>query len=361
MADDGGDSLPHVSKVRRARGPGRVNLIGDHTDYNLGLALPMAIGLFAEVSFAASDSPSMVVTSTAFDQPIELAVDPTRRGSGTARGDTISKLQPAWGRLIAAMIALCRPRSGGTLRIDSTVPVGSGLSSSAAVAVALAELFATPGPAVEVARLCQEAEHLAGVPVGIMDPLVCAGGRTGHALLVDFDTLATQDVALPLDVEVLVIDSGQPRTLGASGYATRVAECVAASRVIGPLGLASGQSLSSLTDPRLKRRARHVVTECLRTRECAVALDEGRVVEAGALMTESHRSLARDFEVSTPALDDLVEDLLSRPGVLGARMTGAGFGGAVVALARPGALDPSAIPLRAWLVEAVDGTVAARR
>jgi galactokinase len=229
------------------------------------------------------------------------------------------------------------------------------------VAVALAEVLTSRREAVEVARLCQEAEHLAGVPVGIMDPLICAGGREGHALLIDFSTLATQEVALPSELEVIVVDSGQPRTLGASGYATRVAECRSAARVIGPLGLASEESLSSLVDPLLRKRARHVITESRRTQECAVALGEGRVVEAGALMVESHLSLAHDFEVSTDRLDGLVEALVGRPGVLGARMTGAGFGGAVVALTRPGALDLSTIPEAAWRVEAVDGTVAVRR
>jgi galactokinase len=349
-----------VPRIRQARGPGRVNLIGDHTDYNLGVALPMAIGLGADISYAPDERPVIVVESSAFDQTVELSLD--LPGPGADLGDELAGPKPAWTGLVAAMISLCRPPSGGRLRIDSTVPVGSGLSSSAAVTVALAEVLSPGGSAIEVARLCQRAEHLVGVPVGLMDPLVCAGGQAGHAMLIDFDSLAvTTQVAIPAAMEIIVVDSGQPRTLADSGYATRVTECRSASRIVGPLGLASADDLSSVRDPLLRRRARHVISECRRTREFADALASGRGADAGALMVESHRSLADDFEVSTEVIDGLIEILLRRPGVLGARLTGAGFGGSVVVLARPGALGPSDLPGRAWRVEAADGTVAARR
>jgi galactokinase len=358
-----------VSKVRRARGPGRVNLIGDHTDYNQGVALPMAIGLGAEVSFTASADPVIVVESTAFPERVSVPLDTDPLGTvpldptppGNRPAIEVAAAGPAWSWLIAAMIALCRPPSGGILRIESTVPVGSGLSSSAAVAVAVCEVLTSRWPTEKVARTCQQAEHLIGVPVGIMDPLVCAGGRAGRALLIDFSTLSSHEVVLPREVEVIVVDSGVPRTLAASGYAARVAECRSAAQVIGPLGLASEGAVGRLGDPLLQRRARHVISECRRTRQCAVALSEGHLEVAGELMVESHQSLARDFEVSTLLLDQLVETLVGLPGVLGARMTGAGFGGTVVVLARRGAVDLAAIPGRVWPVEPVDGTVAARR
>ncbi len=343
-----------MATVRHARGPGRVNLIGDHTDYNRGLALPMAIGLGVEVAFAPSDRPDLAVTSDAFgpgaELPVDLAPDPA----------AIRELQPAWIRLTAAMVALARPASGGTLRITATLPVGSGLSSSAALSVALAEVFGVTGSPEVIAGLCRQAEHLVGVPVGAMDPLVCSGGRRGHALLIDFATLSLEPVPIPGDLEVVVVDSGERRALARSGYAARVAECEAAAALIGPLGAAGDDDLAGLRDPLLRRRARHVVTECRRVRACASSLRADDPVGAGALMLESHRSLAGDFEVSTPALDGLVADLASRPGVFGARMTGAGFGGCVVALGRPGALDPAGLGARAWRVEASDGTVAAR-
>jgi galactokinase len=158
----------------------------------------------------------------------------------------------------------------------------------------------------------------------------------------------------------LVVDSGQKRALREAPYAARVKECRAATDVIGPLGLAQPADLVALQDPMLRRRARHVVTECRRVRDVVEAFGANDMVLAGAVMTESHRSLAGDFEVSTPIVDALVERLLSTPGVLGARLTGAGFGGCVVALCRPGAADPSGLGATAWRVVATDGTVARR-
>ncbi len=343
-----------VVLTRRAKGPGRVNLIGDHTDYNAGLALPMAIGPGVTVTFTASTSRRVAVTSSLFDVDADLAIDLA------ANPATISAVEPAWARPIAALIALIRPAHGGTLVITTTLPMGAGLSSSAALGVALAEVVGTGGPPEEIARLCQLAEQLAGVPIGMMDPLVCAGGRAGHAMLIDFSTLTFRHVALPGDVDVVVVDSGQSRTLSTSAYAVRVAECERAASRIGPLGLADLGDLSDLRDPVLRQRARHVISECRRVRDTADALTAGDPVLAGRLLSESHRSLADDFVVSTPVLDDLVADLVARPGVLGARLTGAGFGGCVVALARPGALDPDRLGRPAWLVSASNGTVASR-
>lgn len=342
-----------MPQVRRATGPGRVNLIGDHTDYNLGLALPMAIGLGVSVEFTPTDLPHLAVSSTAFGTTVELPLDLS------ADPEVLGALEP-WARLVGAVAALARPTSGGNVDIHTTLPIGSGLASSAATAVALAEVFGVTGPPEVVARLCQEAEHRAGVPVGLMDPLVCAGGRRGHALLIDFSTLGTEQVRVPADVDIVVVDSGQRRTLRTSEYAARVLECEAAAAVIGPLGSADEEDIVGLRDSRLRRRARHVVSECRRVRQCAVAFDDDDLSTAGAAMTESHRSLSEDFDVSTPALDSLVGKLVARPDVFGARMTGAGFGGCVVALCRPGGIDVDEFPTPAWRVEACDGTAALR-
>jgi galactokinase len=331
-----------------------VNLIGDHTDYNLGVALPMAIDLGVTVEFAPSDAPDLVITSASFDQTVSIPLD------FDADEGRLAALEPPWARLIGAMVALARPEVGGTLHIEASVPVGAGLSSSAALCVALAEVFGVGGDPTVITRLCQEAEHRIGVPVGAMDPLVCCGARRGHALLIEFDSLAYHQVPLPEDADIIVVHSGLPRTLASSLYALRVAECEAAAAIVGPLGAADGTDLVGLRDPLLRKRGRHVVSECERVHACAAALTAGDMELAGALMIASHRSLADDFEVTTPELDSLVEMLSSQPGVFGARMTGAGFGGCVIALCRRDAVDPQALVKPAWKVAASDGTVAQR-
>ena len=197
-------------------------------------------------------------------------------------------------------------------------------------------------------------------PVGLMDPLVCAGARVGHALRIDFATGDTRDVPVPEGAEFVVVDSGVRRDLRTSAYATRVAECGAATAVVGPLGLAGPADLVGLRDPVLRRRARHVVTECARVDGFADALAGGDLATAGAVMDASHRSLADDFEVSTPALDSWWP-LRAHRGVHGARA----HRGRVRRLrggpGDPGALDPDGLGRPAWRVEAVDGTVTARR
>jgi galactokinase len=334
----------------RAIGPGRVNLIGDHTDYNQGLALPIAIDLATFVEFTPNQATRITFYSSAytagFSLPLLLPLDPT----------LIEAIEPTWGRLPGAMIALVRPERGGVVRIQSTVPMGSGLSSSASVAVALAQVFGASGPPLAIARICRQAESFSGVPVGLMDPLVCAGAKAGHASLIDFSTTSIEQVPIPDDAELVVVDSGRHRALRDTGYAARVAECQAAEVATGPLGKADQHDVDSFRDPLLKRRARHVVTECERVRSFATALERLDLAGAGALMTESHRSLADDFEVSTPELDTLVDHLSSIDGVYGARMTGAGFGGCVIALTRPGAIAVREIPTLAWKVVASNGT-----
>jgi galactokinase len=335
--------------ARRATGPGRVNLVGDHTDYNRGLALPIAIDLRTTVEFTPTGSPHLAFFSTLHRDGITLPLEVP------ADSEALAGLEPPWARLVGAVLALVKPETGGVCRIMTNLPVGSGLASSAALATALARVFGATGSAITLARLCQRAEHLCGVPVGMMDPLVCSGGKAGKASLIDFSVLSVAYVTVPEDAEIVVVDSGQPRALRDSAYAERVAECEAAAATIGPLGLAEESDVSRLRDPLLQRRARHVVSECRRVRQVAEALTSDHLWAAGAYMTESHRSLAGDFEVSTPALDALADHLRSIDGVYGARMTGAGFGGTVVALSRTGAIDVDTLATPAWKVTASDG------
>jgi galactokinase len=308
---------------RRAFSPGRVNLIGDHTDYNNGLALPMAIQLGVEVEYRPEDCSTVVIES---DLDANAAVVPLAGPPGP--------LAP-WAALAAAVVALVGPPTGGRVQVHSNLPAGAGLSSSAAFSVSLALALGVPAQPRAVAELCQRAERAVGVPVGLMDPLAAMASEDGAALLIDFSTLATQPVPVPEDAVLTVIDSGIRRRLDTTAYAERRAECEAAAAVLGrPLGACTPTDVASLANPVLRRRARHVTTEDERVRAFARSLADHDLEGAGSLMSESHRSLRDDFEVSTPELDQLVDQLCATPDVLGARLTGAGFGGCVVALSR---------------------------
>ena len=331
-----------------ARAPGRVTIIGDHTDYNGGLSLPMAIDLATEVTFTPKPGSFLVgIDSDQFpDQPLEIAP-----GS--------SAPVPSEALLAAGLLRVAAPASGGTIRVTSTLPVGAGLSSSAAFSVALLLALGHDPDPVALAYDCQEAERSAGAHVGLLDPLAIAGARSGHALHIDFATLETRHVPIPDDAAFVIVHSETPRLLTTTPYATRRAECERAAHVLGqPLGACELGDLSQLADPVLRRRARHVITECARVRDAEQFLARGNTTGLGAVMTEGHRSLAADFRVSVPAVDELVDHLLLQPGVLGARMTGGGFGGCVIALCRPDSpvLDPAAhAPRRAWRVSPTAG------
>jgi galactokinase len=327
--------------VLAARAPGRVNLIGDHTDYTGGLALPMAID--REVTVRGSDRADPVIDLTS-DQDPEPARFPVPVVS-------LGGIAPVWARRVAAIAAELEREQGFGGAITSTVPIGAGLSSSGAlgVAVALALGAAESLTRVEIALLCQRAQRAAtGVPAGVLDEMASLHGLEGHAILLDCHDLATESVRLPEQAEVIVRYVSH-RTVAGSPYADRVAACHAAEEQIGPLRLASIEDVANIDDPILQTRARHVVSENQRVRDCAEALQAGDVATAGQLMTSSHESLRDDYEVSTPELDQAVETLNDTTGVYGARLTGAGFGGCVIALAAPGAVTDG------WVVRAVDG------
>lgn len=332
----------------RAHAPGRVNLIGDHTDYAGGLALPMAIDLGTDVFFERDDALDGVeLTSVDLDGSAVVDI----RSPLVARTEPM----PPWTRYIAGVVATVAPSSGGVGSVSSTLPIGAGLASSAALEVAVALALGFEGTPLELALTCQRAEQLAvGVPCGVMDQLTAACGRESHALLLDCESLSVSPVPIPRQAEVVAIHSGQDRGLAGSAYGDRRAECETAAAVTGPLRHATMADVSSIRDPVLRRRARHVLTENIRVRAAATAIAAGDLASAGAEMTASHRSLADDFEVSTPALDALVEELLATPGVFGARMTGAGFGGCVVALTEPGAVVPDD-RRRGWVLRASAG------
>jgi galactokinase len=314
--------------------PGRVNLIGEHTDYTGGLALPMAVDMGTTVRGTRTGS-AVRLASAGIPGLVEIA--------NAAAGVTDpAATDPPWGTYVAAVVDELSRRgqvNGFDGIIGSTLPIGAGLSSSASLELAVALALGFHGTAADLATLGQAAEQRAsGVPCGLMDQLASACGIPGHALLIDFSTLEVAAVPMPGDIEVVVVHSGQSRTLAGSAYAQRRAECEAAAERVGPLRHARLSAVEALDDPVLRKRARHVVTENQRVLDMVDALHAGDPVTAGQLLTASHRSLARDFEVSTDVLDTLVSRLESTDGVFGARLTGGGFGGCVVALTAPGSL-----------------------
>lgn len=342
---------PPADETVRAWCPGRVTLIGDHTDYSEGVSLTMAVDLGTEVAVAAEAGATVLaVTSDAADGEagidLDMALDP----------EILRAWRPAWSRYVAAVVAIVRPPDGGQVWVRSTLPVGAGLSSSAALTVAAALAFGLQTDPLTAARTCQRAEQAAtGVEVGLLDPWTATTAAAGAATLLDFAAMSAQRVPMPAGTEVVVVHSGRERSLHRSAYQARRAECDAAAYRLGPLGHVDPEAVLGLPDPVLRRRARHVVTECDRVRWFVQALQAGDLAEAGRLMLASHRSLAGDFEVSTPELDALVATLVEIPGVHGARLTGAGFGGCVVALTEPGAVDVASLPTPAWRVRSADG------
>ncbi len=338
--------------------PGRVNLIGEHTDYSGGLVLPVAVDRGVTVRWQ-PDATAIRLRSTAFPEAVvELAAD------GTA-----SPGLDGWGRYAAAVAALLdergRPAVGLDGSVSSTLPIGAGLSSSAALTVAVGLALCRAAeftlPRLALAQIAREAEHRAvGVPVGLMDPAVCLLARRGHALLLDCATEEHRLIPLPEDIAVVVLDSGVRHRLEHSGYATRRAELERALPALGgarpsesTVEEAEAAALAAGVDEVARRRLRHVVSENERVRACVRLLDapgEPDRDALGALFRDGHASLRDDFEVSTPELDLLVE-LACDHGAVAARMTGGGFGGSVVVLADAAGAEAFAAAVTAAYVE----------
>lgn len=323
----------------RVHAPGRVNLIGEHTDYTGGLAFPMAIDRGTTLTAVANPS-KIMLTSADGDGTIELDlpidVDPIH-------------VTPDWGTRIAAMAKDLGATTGLSGHLVSDIPAGAGLSSSAALMCALGLALGFEGTPLELAEAARRAEHSAtGVPTGIMDQLCIASAIAGHATLIDCHTNLVEQVPVPPEVDIVVRYIAH-RTLVGSAYTDRVNECARAEAEIGPLRTATVREVDRITDPMVLRRARHVVNENQRVRDFAGALHRADYVEAGRLMVESHASLRDDYDTSTAQMDAAVDDLNATDGVFGARMTGGGFGGCLVVMCRPGAVNDG------WLVRASAG------
>lgn len=311
--------------------PGRVNLIGGHVDYHEGLVVSMAIDLGVAAAATPRTDGRIRAVSASHGGTLDVAAD-----GSEARSETIDTIEPAWGRLVAAVAheldALGRPPVGADLHVDADLVAGGGLSSSAAfelaVATALCAVADFDLAPIALAQAAQRAELRAtGVPCGLQDQLSSVAGVAGHALHLDCRTIEITPIPLPSGTEVVVVDSGVARTLAGSPWTQRRAETFAAAEALGLRVLRDATPDEVADNP----RARHVVHEIGRVERFAAALQADDVAEAGRLMIESHASSRDDFGSSISELDVLVE-LLVAAGAYGARLTGGGFGGCVVAL-----------------------------
>ena len=324
--------------------PGRVNLIGEFTDYNNGFVLPCALEFATRILYRKRDDNQVVVHSLHYpDEREEFSIS-----------DEISQGDSQWGNYIRAVAYVFKRQGhqlcGVDLLIDSNVPQGSGLSSSAALEVAVGgvfnELCQLNLTAEQIALLGQEAENdFMDCQCGIMDQLVSAKGQKSHALLIDCESLATDSVHIPEDLSIVIVNSNYPRKLVDSEYNQRRIDCEQAASKMSVASLRDAdmtklnEARSTMSDNEYKR-AHHVITENIRVNDAVLALKNSDMQTLRELMTASHQSLKHDFEVTVPETDGLVEICQQALGEAGAvRMTGGGFGGAIVCLCRHNDID----------------------
>jgi galactokinase len=331
-----------------ARAPGRVNLIGEHTDYNDGFVLPLAIDRAIWIAFRPREDGRVVVDSVDFEEHREFSLSELSR-----EGGTLNNQGSGWIEYLKA-VAWSLQHAGYELKgwegvLQGDVPVGAGLSSSAALEIATARTFAAVAELdwdpPTMAKLAQRAENQwVGVNCGIMDQLISAAGQAGHALLIDCRSLATRPVRFPPGVAVVILDTATRRGLVDSAYNERRAQCETAARFFGKgalrdVDLETFERHSADLEEPARRRALHVITENSRTLQAVDAMERGELSALGVLMSKSHASLRDDYEVSSDALNAMVESATAHEACFGARMTGAGFGGCAVALVEAEAAD----------------------
>ncbi|ECC1505904.1 galactokinase [Salmonella enterica subsp. houtenae] len=318
--------------------PGRVNLIGEHTDYNDGFVLPCAIDYQTVISCAARNDRTVRVIAADYDNQVdEFSLD----------APIVTHNSQQWSTYVRGVVKHLQQRNntfgGVDMVISGNVPQGAGLSSSASLEVAVGtvfqQLYHLPLDGAQIALNGQEAENqFVGCNCGIMDQLISALGKKDHALLIDCRTLGTKAVSMPKGVAVVIINSNFKRTLVGSEYNTRREQCETGARffqqpALRDVSLEAFNAVASKLDPVVAKRVRHVLSENARAVEAAGALEKGDLHRMGQLMAESHASMRDDFEITVPQIDTLVDIVKATIGDKGGvRMTGGGFGGCVVAL-----------------------------
>lgn len=330
-----------------AEAPGRVNLIGEHTDYNGGYVLPAVIPQTTSVGIRRNND--RIVRAFSENVSSNLGRAQYRLGEERRTGGWIDYVQGVTEALAAEGFEF----SGFDIYIRSDVPLGSGLSSSAAMEVsllrALRRVFSLPLDDVRIAFIGKRAENnLVGAPVGIMDQLACSLGSGNSALFIDTRSLETKRIAIPAEAGLIVINSGIMHNHAAGDYKTRRAECERAAAWLGVAELRDVEperlygDIKTLPEP-LGRRVRHVITENERVLLAVSALEQGNLEQAGQLFYASHASMRDDYEVSIPEIDQIVEIAKRDASIWGARLTGGGFGGSVVMLAKRGEAAEAAV------------------
>jgi galactokinase len=333
-------------RARIYRAPGRVNLIGEHTDYNDGFVMPAAIEFYVWIAIAPRNDRKLLLHSTNFSETVEIdmrnGIAPRNHWSDYVSGVAVM-LERAGHHL-----------EGANLLILGDVPIGSGLSSSAAIEVAsgfaLLENSGLPVHRLELVKLCRRAENdFVGARVGIMDPFISGCGQAGHALMLDCRSLEYRLLPLPRDVSLVICNTMVKHELASSEYNTRRAECEEGVRLLSrsltsicalrDVSLAELEARAGTLPKTIYRRCRHVITEDARVTKAAASLEQGDLDTFGALMGDSHRSLRDDYEVSCAELDLMVELAARQDNVYGARMTGGGFGGCTINLVRTDAVN----------------------
>ena len=323
------------------RAPGRVNLIGEHTDYNDGFVLPIAVDRAVWIALGPTFTQKVILHSLELKRSAEFSLE------------KIKHENQEWVEYIKG-IAWALQQAGYLLKgweglITSDIPMGAGLSSSAALELAAARAFAAvsgyPWEAIKMAQIGQQAERdWVGVNCGIMDQMISALGQAGHGLLIDCRSLKTESVPLPPDITVVVLDTATRRGLVDSAYNERREQCKMAARFFGVPALrdvsqTEFDAKAEALDPVVFRRARHVIKENIRTLQAAHTMSQKDAVKLGQLINASHISLRDDFEVSSPELDQMVDCAQQESACYGARLTGAGFGGCAIALVHADAVQ----------------------
>jgi len=326
------ERFPGSGRPAVYRAPGRVNLIGEHTDYNLGFVLPIAIDFATWAAVAPNREGKLRVRSENLDQTREWPAS------------DVPHLKPAhdWTDYVIGIARQIPHLRALDVLIWSTVPVGAGLSSSAALEISTALALGAEARGVELAKMGRRSENeFVGIPCGIMDQYVSVCGRAGAAIKIDCRSLEYETVFLPNGLAIVVVNTMVKHELSGSAYRDRVRECAEAAKAMGVASLrdARMEQLDRIADPIAKKRARHVISEDLRVEQFVEAASRGDAAELGRLFVASHRSLQHDYEVSCDELDFLTDTAVGIPGVHGARMTGGGFGGCTVNLLDAGAVN----------------------